>query len=367
MTAFEHLKVALVHDWLIGFGGGEKVLLALHQIFPNAPIFTSVYDPQALPEVFQNLDIRTSFLQRFPLSTRKHRLFLPLMPLAQESHDLRDYDLVISSSHACAKGVITGPDTCHISYVHTPIRYAWDMYHTYLDAQETGPLKRAIYQPILHYLRLWDTHSSTRVDHFIANSNFVRQRIQKYYRRDAQVIYPPLSGSPLKAPPQREDFYLMVNRLVPYKRTDLAIEAFQRLKKPLKIVGVGPERQSLEKRVGNTTHIQFLGHVPDPELHTLYAQAKALVFPGIEDFGMVPIEAQLQGCPVIAFNKGGARDTVQQQKTGFLYTGDLAQAIETFETLEFTQETIQAHAQTFNEARFRQEIQDAIHKVLATH
>lgn len=350
------LKVALVHDWLIEWGGAEQVLLAMHRCFPTAPVYTALYDPKALPAEFNALDIRTTFLQNIPGAIKHHRHVLPLMPLAFEQLDLRDYDVVISSSHACAKGVITGPNTLHISYVHTPLRYAWDMYHDYMAHDKPNPIKHAIMHSLLHYLRLWDTHNTQRVDHLLCNSQFVQRRIQKYYRREAHVVYPPVTLPDPKTLTQtpRQDYYLVAGRLVSYKRVDLVIEAFRQSGKPLKIAGDGPQRDHWIQNL--PPNIEYLGNVTRSQLEALYRKARGLVFAPLEDFGMVPVEAQGFGCPVIAFGKGGALDSVKPEITGVFFTEQTPESLNTaiahFESLALNEAAIIEHAQQFSVENF---------------
>lgn len=358
MIELSELKVALVHDWIAGWGGAEQVLLAMESCFPGAPIYTAVYDPEVRPDRFASLDIRTSFVQRLPGALKNHRRYLPLMPLAFEHFDLRDYDVVLSSSHACAKGVITGPNTLHISYVHTPIRYAWDMYHDYMSYEQPGKLKRVLMHGALHYLRAWDALNTQRVDHLLCNSRFVQRRIHKFYRRDAHVLYPPVqipeAQHPLPGATERDDFYLVVGRLVHYKRVDLVIEAFRRNGKRLIIVGDGPQREQWIQNLPE--QITYLGNLDRPRLEQLYTQARALIFPPLEDFGMVPVEAQGFGCPVIAYGKGGALDSIKANETGLFFAAQTAaslnEAIERFERQSFDAGVIRQHAQHFNQAAF---------------
>lgn len=349
------MRVALVHDWLTVYGGAERVLLELQRCFPQAPVYTAVYTPDSLPPAFREMDIRPSFIQRIPGLARRHRLSLPLLPLAFESFDLSAYDLVISSSHACAKGVITGPETRHISYIHTPLRYAWDLSHSYLQ-QELPRWQRPLAHPLLHYLRLWDQLSAQRIDTLLCNSHFVQRRIQKYYHREAQVLYPPVdvpATAPLRDP---QDFFLVAGRQVSYKRVDLVVETFARLNWPLKVVGDGPEHQRLRRLAGPRT--TFLGAVSRPELETLYCQARAMVFAPLEDFGIMPVEAQAFGCPVIAFGRGGACETVRDGETGLFFDAQTPQslqaALERFVACEgdFKPERLYAQAQRFAAAHF---------------
>ncbi len=352
------MRVALVHDWLSDWGGAEQVLLALHRIYPEAPIYTSVYNPDHLPIEFQTMDIRTTFMQKIPGAARRHRLLLPLMPLAFEMLDLRAFDLVISSSHACAKGVLTGPDTLHLSYIHTPLRYAWDLLHDYQEQEQIRGPKRMLMHSILHYLRLWDQVNTQRIDSLACNSQFIARRIQKYYRRGSEVIYPPVS-IPEQAP-QRDpqDYFLTVGRFVSHKRMDLVVDTFNANGLPLKMAGTGPELNALKRRA--CANIQFLGPVSDSELKSLYLEARALIFPSFEDFGIVPVEAQSHGCPVIAFARGGARESVLDQKTGLLFSeqtvASLQVAIGQFEHLAFEPILLYQNALRFHATRFTREI-----------
>ena len=316
------MRVAITTDWLTSFGGAERVLIELHKMFPEAPIYTSVHDPSKLPAEMQGWDVRTSFLQRVPFARRRHKAFLPLMPLAFEQLDLSEFDLVITTNHACAKGVITAPHALNLCYCYTPCRYIWDLYHEYTDGHALRPL----IAPVAHWLRMWDHAAADRVDHFVAISQEVGRRIWKHYRRESEVIYPPVvvdrfqpTGKPA------EDFYLVVSRLVSYKRVDLAVEACNRLGKKLVVVGDGEERRRLEEIAGPT--ISFLGPRSDEEIADLYARCKALLFPGYEDFGIAPVEAQAAGRPVIAYAKGGALETVVDGTTGVFFEEQTAESL----------------------------------------
>lgn len=352
------MKVALVHDWLAGYGGAERVLMSMHELYPDAPVYTSLYHPERMPDDFCSWDIRSSFLQKLPHKLQKHQALLPLMPLAFEAFDLNDYDLVLSSSHACAKGVITGPQTLHIAYLHTPIRYAWDLSYEYLRQSNLPKWKQALAHPLLHYIRLWDQLNTQRIDHLLCNSHFVKQRIAKYYRREAHVLYPPVDIP--AAQPQRDpqDFYLAAGRLVAYKRVDLIVETFNQNQLPLRILGNGPEYARLKQKA--RSNIQFLGEVSRETLELNYRQARALLFAPLEDFGIVPVEAQAFGCPVIAYGRGGACETVKHQETGVLFAEQnvpsLQAAIEQFEQLSFKPELLYQHAQQFAAARFQTEL-----------
>ena len=296
------MKIALVHDYLNQYGGAERVLEAIAEIFPSAPIFTLIYSPKHIRGAFSDKEIHTSFLQKFPLVKSHHRVFPLLMPVAVEKFNLSKYDIVFSDSTSFAKGVITKPETLHICYCHTPPRYAWDDSHKYIREFTMFPLAKIFVPFFMNYIRLWDREAAMRVDEFICNSKFVAKRIQKYYKKKAKVIYPPVDTkkfSPSNKPP--EDYFLMVGRLLAYKKFDIAIEAFNKLKLPLKIVGEGPERKKLEA-IANK-NIEFLGERHNRELEKYYQNCKALIFPQEEDFGLVAIEAMACGRPVIAYRR----------------------------------------------------------------
>lgn len=352
------MRVALVHDWLTNLAGSERVLLALHEIFRDAPIYTSVFVPEEFPSL-RHADVRTSFLQKIPGARKKHQAFPWLRTVAFESLDLSDYDVVISSSHAEAKGVITLPDTLHICYCYTPIRYYWSGYHHYLANPRFGilnPLVKALLPYMTNYLRVWDRCAADRVDLFVAISEHVARRIRKYYRREADVIYPPVDTSWLRPSNRVEDYYLVVGRLIPYKRTDVVVEAFNRLGFPLKIAGSGSELDSL-RRVARP-NIEFLGRVSDAELAELYSRCLALIFPQEEDFGIVPLEAMAAGRPVIAYRAGGALETVLEGETGVFFDRQdpecLAEAVMNFDPGRFNPERIRRRAMRFDTQVFKE-------------
>jgi glycosyltransferase involved in cell wall biosynthesis len=353
------MRVAITADWLNSFGGAERVLLELHEMFPEAPIYTTVHDPRGLPASMHGWDVRTSFLQRIPFARRRHQNFLPLMPLAFEQFDMSEYDLVLTTSSACAKGVITRPGTLNICYCYTPSRYLWDLYHEYT---RTHPARLAI-APMAHWLRLWDRVSSERVDHFIAISHEVAGRIERHYRREPEVIYPPVDVDrivPSRRPP--EDFYLVVSRMVGYKRVDLAIQAANRLKRRLIVVGDGGERRRLEAIAGPT--VEFSGRLSDEEIASLYARCRAFVFPGHEDFGITPVEAQAAGRPVIAFGRGGATETVIDGVTGVLFSEQTVEAVVEamlqVEKLGLDPVACRRNAERFDRAEFRRRLSRSI-------
>ncbi|HIA13336.1 MAG TPA: glycosyltransferase family 4 protein [Nitrospirales bacterium] len=368
------MKVALVHDWLTGMRGGERVLHSLCELFPNADLFTLLHIPGSVSPTIERLKITPSFLQHVPFVQRTYRNFLPLFPFAIEQFKLSGYDLIISSSHCVAKGITHAPDTCHISYIHTPMRYAWDLYSTYLTTQKSW-FRRMGMRLCMPSLRRWDVASSRRVNYWIANSSHVAERIKRLYDKDSHVVYPPVDIEQVTPSRDHDDFYLMVSALVPYKRVDLAIQTFTELKKPLVIIGSGPEDTSLRGMAGPT--IRFLGWQPDNVVQTHYQRCRALVLPGLEDFGIVPVEAMAAGKAVIAYQAGGVMETVvpltegtqdQRQPTGILFPGQsissLSRAIGTFEAneLAFDPDAIGKHAQRFNTAVFRTRINALVYQ-----
>jgi len=363
------MRVAIVHDFLMQMGGGEKVVEVLHGMFPDAPIYTSVYDPNAMPAYYRTWDIRTSFMQRLPLKHITHRLALMLYPMAFESFDLSQYDLVISSSSAFAKGVITQPHTLHLCYTHAPMRYAWSA-RTYLCNERASRLARLLLAPGLHYLRLWDVIATSRVDRFIANSNAVQQRIEKFYRQPSDVVFPPVDTSRFSISPEVEDYYIIVSRFVPYKRLDLAVEAFTRLGLPLKVVGEGRQKEALQVHAGK--NVEFLGRVDDLELPRLLARARAYIMPGEEDFGIAPVEANACGRPVIAYAAGGALDTQCHGVTGVLFreqtVESLCDAVREAERIHFDPKVIRDCALQFDTCAFEANIRRIISSELhASH
>jgi len=350
------LKVAVVHDWLTGMRGGEKVLAAILELFPQAELFTLFYRPGKLNAQIENRKIHTSFLNRLPFCYRYYRYLLPLFPFAIEQFDLSGFDLVISSSHCVAKGVLPAPHATHICYMHSPMRYIWDKRNDYFRA----PWIRFLVTPFLHRLRLWDTTSSSRVDFFIANSHWIQTKIKKFFRRDAHVIHPffdaqgffPQSGD-------RGDYYLVASAFAPYKRIDLAIKACEQLKRTLFVVGDGQHDHELRALAGKHTH--FLGHQDSTALRDLMAGAKALLFPGEEDFGIVPIEAMACGTPVIAYGRGGALETVISGQTGLFFTEptveSLAETLLQFESMPaLWREPCIRRAAHFSKERFQKNL-----------
>jgi glycosyltransferase involved in cell wall biosynthesis len=379
---WQDLRVAIVHHWFISRAGGERVVDTIASLFPNADIFTLFLDKQKLSPALQKHKITTSFLDRSQIIRRAHRHFLPFYPLGVEMLDLSGYDLIISSDSGPVKGVLTDPHSTHICYCHSPMRYLWDGYSAYLRSMP--PLTRTLFGLAAHYVRNWDYAAAQRVDHFIANSMYVAGRIRKYYRRDSTVIHPPINTSQSFLARKHEDYYLAVGRLVPYKRTDILIDACINLGRRLVIVGDGPEMKRLQKR--SRKNVEFLGEVDECQLRNLYAHCRALLFAADEDFGMVPLEAQSYGRPVIAFGKGGSLETVVgahspicAQKvhknpivTGVFFkeqtTVSLAEAILSFESCEgiFLPRHIQLHARKFDTSIFVSRLRKYIDGVIRT-
>ncbi|NMP22532.1 glycosyltransferase [Sulfobacillus harzensis] len=349
------MRVALVHDWLVTMGGAERVLEEMARLFPEAPIYTGVVNRARLSPFLQSRTIIPTFVQSFPRAERWYNRYLPFLMYGMEQFDLSGYDLVISSSAAVAKGVVTRAETRHVSYVHTPMRYAWDLYHEYHQREARG-ISKKLMGPVFHYMRLWDRLSADRVDQLVANSTAVQRRIQKHYRRDSEVIFPPVDVDRFHPSNDAGRYYLVLSRLVSYKRFDLAVEACNCLKLPLVVAGDGPERRALEKLAGPT--VRFAGRVEDHELADMMGQAKALLFPGEEDFGITPVEMQAAGRPVIAYGRGGVLDTVVHGETGWLFSEQtvdaLVSAIQAADQMSWDAQAIRAHAENFRPEIFRE-------------
>ncbi len=360
MPPMENAKVALVHDWLTGQRGGEKVLEVLAEIFPKAPIYTLFHIKGSQHPDIEKRVIRTSFLQGMPFLAKKYRSYLPFFPLAIEMFDFQEYDLVVSSSHCVAKGAIPAPDALHICYIHSPMRYAWNLYFSYFAPERLSPFSRWIIPPAIHRLRTWDAASAARVDRFVANSVNVARRVGKYYRREADVIPPPVDTEFFKPDDSvvRGDYHLIVSALVPYKRIDLAIDAFNKTGVPLKIVGTGPELGALRKRAKE--NVKFLGAVGGGHLRRLYQGAAAFLLPGEEDFGIATLEAQACGTPVIAYGRGGSLETVVPGETGILFgeptVAGLLGALDKFRTFTSNMEKIRSNAMRFSRTKFKEEM-----------
>lgn len=347
-------KVALVHDYLVDNGGAERVVEVFQELFPDAPLYTSVYDPPTTLASFATKDVRTSFLQKLNPGKKRYKWLLPLFPYAFESFDLNGFDMVLSSTTAFAKGVITGPKTCHFCYINTPSRFAW-RYQDYI-AQENfqGPKKWTL-DAIMPFLRNWDYTAAQRVDYFIAGSHNCRQRVEKFYRREATVIHSPIDASRFEPAAAHSDYFLIVSRLAPYKRIDLAVSAAAKLGKPLKVVGTGVDLERLKRLAGPQT--EFLGRVDDAELHHLYRDCLAFILPGEEDFGLTPLEAAASGRPTIAYRAGGARETIVEGETGLFFdeqsADSLAAAMASFDTDQFKTARLRQWAEGFDKEIFK--------------
>jgi glycosyltransferase involved in cell wall biosynthesis len=365
MIDTDKLKIAVVHDWLVTYCGAERVLEEIINLFPHSDLYSLIdFLPDDDRDFIHRKKVHTSFIQRMPLAKKKYRSYLPFMPLAVEQFDLSGYDLVISSSYAVAKGVITGPDQLHISYVHSPIRYAWDMTHQYLrDSGLNRGIKGKIAKIILHYIRNWDARSSNGVDYFVANSNFITRRIMKCYRRESAVIYPPVDVFAFDAVDQKEDFYLTVSRMVPYKKIGLIVEAFAAMTdKRLVVIGDGPQCEDIRRKA--SSNVEMLGYQPCSVVKEYMQKAKAFVFAAKEDFGIVPIEAQACGTPVIAYGKGGALETVVENKTGLFFDQQtpesIAEAVRQFENMKFDRNAVRDNALRFSKEQFKQNFMEFV-------
>lgn len=370
------MKVAIVHDWLVNYGGAERVVDEILKIYPGADIFTLVHDKKKMRGHFSASNIRTSFVQKIPFATRLYTKFLSLMPKAFESFDLSHYDLVIASSSSCAKGVIVPPETPFVAYIHTPMRYAWDLYFDYY--KRSGALTRIFMKAQMPKIRLWDFISSQRIDSIICNSSYIARRVKRFWNRESKVLFPPVGTDRLfpNGKPA-EDFYVVFSRLVAYKRIDIAIDACGTLKKKLVVIGSGNEEKKLKKLAETYpgAKIKFTGRISDDEVRDYLQRCRALIFCAEEDFGIIPVEAQACGRPVIAYKKGGAMETVVEGESGVFFEEQNAEscgkAISRFEELDckkqFDSEKIAARAKRFGEERFRNEFKaacdDAIQKV----
>ena len=361
------LKSALIHEWLVTVAGAESVLRSIYRLYPG-DIYTLFHDPtEMVGTEWEHARITTSMLQRMPWGRKRYRAYLPLFPMAVEQFDLRNYKLIISSSYAVAKGVMNSADQLHICYCHSPMRYVWDLQFEYLESHGLrGGLKSFAVRLLFHYIRMWDQLTAQRVNHFVANSQYIAHRIRKSYGRDATVIYPPVDVDQFVPGPTTGDYFITASRLVPYKRIDLAVKAFNELGLKLVVVGDGPARKSLERLAGPT--ITFLGHLPTEEMQHHLQAARAFVFSAEEDFGIVNVEAQASGVPVIAYGRGGALETVIDGKTGlFFQTQDTAAIVGTVKRFleiekRFTRAEIRANAERFPRSRFETEFKAFVDK-----
>lgn len=358
------MKVALIHDWLNGMRGGEKILEVLAEIFPDAHIYTLIYEPDKISNIINRLKVKTSFIQNLPKSKRYYRYYLPLFPFAIEKFQLDNYDLVISTSHCVAKGVKAPENTLHICYCFTPMRYVWDFSEDYFG----GSYKFPIIKPILNYLKHWDKKTADRPDYYFSISQNVASRIKRYYNKDSVIIYPPVDTDFFQTQDVTDDYYLIVSALVPYKRIDIAIKAFNELGLPLRIIGTGTEWNKLRRTAKD--NIQFLGWQTDSVVRDHYAKCKAFIFPGVEDFGITILEAQSCGRPVIAYAKGGALETIDtSNNTGIFFKEQtpesLIEAVKQFEITKnsFSKQKIREHTLKFDRKIFKQRLKNEIQRV----
>lgn len=366
---FARLRVAVAHDWLTGMRGGEKTLEALCELFPNVTLFTMLHVKGSVSPALEQLRPRTSFVQAMPGLARFYRYALPLFPLAVEQFDLRDFDLVVSTSHCATKSVITPAHVPHVCYCFTPMRYAWDQFDAYFGEARLG-FRSRLARIALSRLASWDLATANRPNRYVAISQYVANRISRYYNRRSVVVYPPVDTTFYQPDGSAPDpFFLVVSALVPYKRIDVAIDACRQVGVPLKIIGKGPERARLERRAGPGT--QFLGSLPDAEVRAWYRRASAVLLPGEEDFGIVPVEAQACGRPVVALGKGGALETVINGVSGVLVeetsTEAFAEGLRTVRRLTCDQRAIRAHAERFARERFQEEMSRLLTTAVATH
>ena len=362
-------RIALVHDWLTTLGGADRVVALWMETFSDSPLYTTVFDEKTLGHIIPKERIVTSYLQRLPGVLKYYRKLLSLMPGAFENFNLDEYDIVLSSSSSCAKGVLTSSSTFHVSYIHTPMRYAWDLYHEYINS--SGPITRFAMRRMMPAIRQWDVLAANRVDMFLCNSHEVSRRIKKIYKRDATVIHPPIETGfftpqdkeeEVKAGSDLGERYLVLTRLIPYKRVDLAVKACTKASKPLDIIGSGPELKYLRSIAGPT--IRFLGFLSDDEILKRYRNSRAMLFPGFEDFGMTPLETQACGRPVIAYGKGGALETIKDGITGLFFNEQtpeaLVEAMEVFEKQKWDPKVIRRHAEAFGRANHIKQLISAI-------
>lgn len=360
------MRVAIIHYWLVGMRGGERVLEQMLRCYPDADIYTHVYDPDAVSAAIRECRVRETFVAKLPMARRHYQKYLAFMPRALEELDLTGYDLVLSSESGPAKGVIAAPDATHVCYCHSPMRYLYDHYPQYRDG--LGWLQRTVFSHLAHRMRQWDLASAARVDSFVANSSFIARRIKRVYGREAVVVNPPVDLSLFGrgAPQARSDFYLVVSQLVGYKRVDLAIEAVRGTGRKLVVAGQGEALGALQASAPD--NVTFLGGVSTEKLVELYATARALIFPGEEDFGIVPIEALASGCPVVAYGRGGVLDSLQDGVTGVFFAeqtvGALQAALERFEAGSFPAGALQARAHDFSEERFRERFTAAVNAAM---
>lgn len=356
------MRVALIHTYLVNIRGSERVYYALSELFPQADLYALVCDRDSQPSVIRDRNVQTSFVQKLPWSRRLFRLYLPLYPLAIEQFDLRAYNVVLTSSSAWTHGVLVQPETCHICYCHSPFRYAWNWYHELMNNSKMGSVAKPLLIPILSWIRTWDYIAAQRVDYFVANSKVTQARIARYYNRDSIVIHPPIEVERFSPSQRVGDYFLTVSALLPYKRIDIAVSAFNSLGLQLRIVGDGPQRRHLETIA--ESNIEFLGNLSDQDVAQVYSRCKALIFTAEEDFGIVPLEAQASGRPVIAYGAGGSLETVVDGVTGKFFSEQtpesLINAIEACNPSNFDPMTIREHALKFDTSVFKRRIKDFV-------
>lgn len=365
------MKIALVHDYLIRFGGAERVFLNLRKIFPKATIYTLLYNKEKMGKYFPGVEVHTSFLQKFPNFWRQRQKYLlPFIPMASETFDLSNFDLIISSSSSFVKGIITRPYAIHICYCHSPMRFGWDAYSSYVKDQRRGVLTNAAIRIMMHYIRIWDRSAANRVDHFIANSKTTAMRIKKFYGRESKVIYPPVEIREMQATTAKPDkeYFLIVSQLTPYKRIDIAIDAFNKLELPLTIIGEGPDRAHLKRMAGKT--IQFLGWQSDEAVRESFQNCTAFIFPGEDDFGIAPVEAMGYGKPVLAYRRGGAMETILQGITGEFFDDLAAESLADgirrlrLNLNNYSPLVIRKRAEKFSQERFERAIKEYVIEIV---
>ena len=358
------MRIALVHDYLVQNGGAEKVLEAFCELFPEAPIHTLVYSKKLMHGSFSDRRIKTSFLQRLPFATARHRIFPQFMPFGIEQFDFSAYDVVLSDSSSFAKGIITGPETLHVCYMHTPMRFAWDDCQKYTRDFYFPAIIKKFVPFAMNYIRLWDRVSADRPDKIIANSNFIARRIKKYYKRDSIVINPPVETDRFKISKEKDDYFLVAGRLMAYKRFDIAIEAFNELGLPLRIIGRGPELKNLQKIAG--PNIRFMGRLSDEELANHFARCQAFIFPQEEDFGVIAIEAMASGTPLIAFRGGDIPEHMEEGKSGIFFENQtpeaIIEAVKKFNAKDYEPEYIRSSVLKFDKEIFKSRIKDYVRK-----
>lgn len=360
------MRVALIHDHLAQDGGAEQVLKVFAEMFPNAPIFTLLYEEENVKKNYKGRRIEASIIQRLPGGVKHYQWYMPFMPMAVEFFDLSNYDLVLSDASAFAKGVITSTDTLHICYSHSPTRYLWDYTHQYINELKYNKYFKKVISLVLNYIRIWDRSAADRVDVYIANSKTVKRRIKKYYKKESTVIYPPVELDMFQISKNIGDYYLIGGRLAAYKRVDIVIKAFKNLGLKLKIYGSGVDMDRLKKIAGTSPNIEFLGRVTDQEKADLYSKCLAFINPQDEDFGITPVEAMASGRPVIAYRKGGATETVIEGETGLFFDTQtptsIQEAVEKFQKMRFNPNKIREHAKQFSRERFKREINNFVER-----